>query len=208
MHILLVRKLSLVVTGCSLALDPTNRDQGGRDIVDSALSRQEVELRRGVPRIQHLDPNTEGADGLSQLRAQRPILRADAEDEQIGPGPQVREQAQTRRRDVVLALLVLHPGTLLAVRGCGGRRGQLPGPPPKGLAADEDDARAVGHARAAVEHEPRGHADVDRRRGRGDVAEDVEEAQARGRRVAARLLRAGGVGRGRRVEGGGMCPRV
>jgi hypothetical protein len=199
---LLVRDLSFVVAGRSLALDPTNGYQCSRNIVDSALGSQQVELSGRVPRVQHLDPDSQSADGFPQLGAQRSILRSNAQNQQVRSRPQVRKQTQTRRRNVVLALFILQ--MRLAFRH---RQRELPGPPPKGLAADEDDAGAVRDAGTAVEHKARGHANVDRRRGRGDVAEDVEEAETCGGRVAAGLLGAGGADRGRRVEGGDGYPR-
>ena len=176
---LLVCEVWLILHGASAdPLFPSNRNQGGSDIIDAPFSDQEVELGCGVVCVQHVDPHAQGADGLAQLGADGADLGADAEDQQVGPGPDDAEKAEGGGGDVPLALAVNE--AQLA------RRGGQPWPPLEGLTADEDNARAVDDARAAVELEARRHAHVNARRRYRRAAQHVERVELRAPPAAAR----------------------
>ena len=65
------------------ALLPTDGDQRGGDVVDTALRSQHVELRGGVPSIEDLDPHSQAADVPSQLRADRPYAGPGSQDQYV-----------------------------------------------------------------------------------------------------------------------------
>lgn len=179
------------------ALLPTDWDQGRRDIDDAALRREQVILRRRVPRVEGLDAYPEAADRLFRLGAQRSHLRPYAEHEQVckctssaalnsfpglccrgqtWPRPEDREQPERFGGDLELAARVDQTertlyGVVAVVVG------SLPWPPRKRLAADEEHAGTIDDAHARVEREAGRQAGVDGGRRRRRLAEDVELAK-------------------------------
>ena len=65
------------------SVPPAKGYQRSRNLADASLRRQQIELRGGIPRVQHLHPDAQVRDALPRLRAERHVVLADAYDQEI-----------------------------------------------------------------------------------------------------------------------------
>lgn len=71
-------------TSCSaLALNPSDGDQGSRNIVYAPLRGKQVKLRRRVSGVKYVDADADRAEVLLRRRCERYNLGADAENQKI-----------------------------------------------------------------------------------------------------------------------------
>lgn len=71
------------MTGSHLHALPPDRNHSGRNLRDTALRRQQIELRRGIPSIHDLDPETQRVNLSSRLGGKRKHGSARTQDQQI-----------------------------------------------------------------------------------------------------------------------------
>jgi hypothetical protein len=64
----------------SLALPPSNRHQRCRNLPNAALRRQQIELRRGIPRVLYLEPDAQVIKVLAHVGRDRVYAGAGADD--------------------------------------------------------------------------------------------------------------------------------
>ena len=73
-----------------------NRHQRRRDLQHTSLRRQQVKLRRRIPRVQHLDAHTQLLQTPSRGGRQRADLRARADNEYVCPYSIIRKASVSR----------------------------------------------------------------------------------------------------------------
>ncbi|KAI3475159.1 hypothetical protein L1887_63474 [Cichorium endivia] len=199
----------------SRTLLPPKRHKRRSNLLQPPLRRQHIILRRRIPRILHLHPNPQLRQIPPRRRTQRRNARPRAQDQKIRLRPHDLQRAPRHPITLPLPLRVqqfpagARDALVVVARGARTQCSLLaprahPRPPLEGFAADEQRAGARD-AQPAVEREAVRQADVDGRRGRGRVGEDVEGVEV-GLRVffagrAAVFALGGGEGAGGGVEG-------
>lgn len=71
----------IISLGSTNALLPSNRYQHSRHVLHTTLRRKKIKLRRRIPRIQHLQTDTQRRNVFLELRAERHIALSRTDDE-------------------------------------------------------------------------------------------------------------------------------
>ena len=138
----------------SRSLPPPNRHECRGDLLQPSLRRQQIELRRRIPRILHLDSNPKLRQIIPSLGTQRQDPGPSAQDKQIRLRPHQIQSAPNQALRFPLSFGILK---FVVVCAASFFAFPYPGPPFECLAAYEHDA-CTSDARAVVQREAVFHA--------------------------------------------------